>query len=65
MAWQANTDSSIAWRTMGATVLQASTTITTSTQSSGVFAGRGIVHITRASFRKFGLYETKEISWPC
>ena len=45
MAWQANTDSSIAWRTMGATVLQASTTITTSTQSSGVFAGRGLFEI--------------------
>jgi hypothetical protein len=45
MTWQADNDITIAWRTMGATALQAAVTITTSTQSTGVFCGRGLFEV--------------------
>ena len=45
MAWQANNDISIGFNTMGAKALQASTTITTSTQTTGVFVGRGLFNV--------------------
>ena len=45
MTWQADNDITIPWRTMGATALQASTTITSSTQSTGVFCGRGVFEV--------------------
>ena len=45
MAWQAANDITIPWRTMGATALQASVTITTTTQSTPVFCGRGVFEV--------------------
>jgi hypothetical protein len=45
MAWQAHTDESVAFRTMGATVLVASNTIVTSTQTTAVFVGRGAFEV--------------------
>jgi len=45
MAWQAINDISRPWNVNGETVLQASTTITTSTNSTGVFVGRGLMAV--------------------
>ncbi len=45
MAWQLHNDESVAWRTMGATALQASNTITSSTQTTAVVVGRGTFEV--------------------
>ena len=45
MAWQRATDLQVPFRDMGGTVLQASTTITSSTASTGVELGKGLMAI--------------------
>lgn len=45
MAWQVNNDYSVPYRSMGQVDLQASTTITTTTQSTAVFVGKGLLNV--------------------